>query len=120
VFGTYRKGPLTLTAQARYTGAAQASVFWVGPEDPKYATESWFTLSRNDLPSWTTWNTTLRYDLGRLGFADKLDSIDVSLTVDNVFDKQPDFWSGGNIAGVNTRFYSGIGRSYRLGLQMEF
>lgn len=121
LFGTYRKGPLSITAQARYTGAAQASVFWVGPDDPKYQPESWFTLSRNELPSWTTWNTTLRYDLGLIGFAsDRLDAIEVSFTIDNVFDRQPEFWSGGNIAGVNTRYYSGIGRSYRLGLQMEF
>ena len=121
VFGTYRKGPWSVTAQARYTGSAQASVFWVGPDDPKYQPETWFTLSRNELPSWTTWNTTVRYNLSRIGFAaDKLDAIDVSLTIDNVFDKQPEFWSGGNIAGVNTRFYNGIGRSFRLGLQMEF
>ncbi len=121
LFGTYRKGPWSVTAQARYTGSAQGSMFWVGPDDPKYAPERWFTISKNRMPSWITWNTTVNYDFGRSrAMPSGLDTLRLSLRIENLFDKQPNFWSGGHIAGVNTRYFNGMGRTFRLQLQTEF
>ena len=51
LYGTYRKGPFTVTAQARYTGAGKISVGWVGPDDPRYGPERYATMSENLLPS---------------------------------------------------------------------
>ncbi len=121
LFGTYRRNALSVTAQARFTGRAQGSVFWVGPDDPRWEPDAHFTISQNRMPSWTTWNTTISYNLGQSGFApERFTDLNVSLRIDNVFDKQPNFWSGGGIGGVNTRFFSGMGRNYRLGLTMQF
>ncbi len=121
LFGTYRKNAFSFTAQARFTGSALGSVFWVGPEDPRWEPDTWFTISQNRMPSWTTWNSTISYDFNQSRFAvDRLNQLSVSLNIDNMFDKQPNFWSGGRIAGVNTRFYNGIGRAYRLNVTMGF
>ncbi|MFO7287316.1 MAG: TonB-dependent receptor [Gammaproteobacteria bacterium] len=121
LFGTYRRDAWTVTAQARYTGEGKGSVFWVGPEDPKWAPDRWFTISDNTMPSWTTWNTTVSYDFSRSQLATgRFSELNVALTINNVFDKQPNFWSGGFIAGVNTRFFDGMGRTYRLTMQMSF
>ncbi len=121
LFGTYRRNALSVTAQARFIGKAQGSVFWVGPDDPRWEPDSHFTISQNQMPSWTTWNTTINYNIGQSRFApERFTDLSLSLRIDNVFDKQPNFWSGGNIAGVNTRFFNGMGRNYRLGLTMQF
>ncbi len=121
LFGTYRKGPLSFTAQARFVGEAQGSTNWVGPDDPRFQPESHWTVSQNRMPAWTTWNTSVGYNFGQSRFApQRFSELNVSLNIDNVFDKQPNFWSGGHVAGVNTRFYSGMGRTYRLGLRMGF
>ncbi len=121
LFGTYRRSAFSVTAQARFIGRAQGSVFWVGPEDPRWAPDSHFTISRNKMPSWTTWNTTLGYNIGQSRFGpERFNDLNLSLRIDNVFDKQPNFWSGGGIGGVNTRFFNGMGRNYRLGLTMQF
>ncbi len=121
LFGTYRKGPFSLTGQARFIGSAVGSVFWVGPDDPRWGPDLHFTTNMNRMPSWTTWNTTLNFDFNQSRFSlDRFNELSVSLNVDNVFDKQPNFWSGGGIAGVNTRFFSGIGRAYRLNMRMGF
>ena len=121
LFGTYRKNAWSITAQARYTGTGLGSVFWVGPEDPRWAPDTHFTISRNRMPSWTTWNTTFNYDFGRSQFAlSRFNEMSLALTIDNLFDRQPGFWSGGNIAGVNTRMFSGMGRSYRMNFSMAF
>ncbi len=121
LFGTYRKNAVSFTAQARFIGSGMGSVFWVGPDDPRWAPDRHFTISQNRMPSWTTWNSTIAYDFNQSRFAlNRLNELSVSLNIDNVFDKQPNFWSGGNIAGVNTRFFNGIGRAYRLNVRMGF
>ncbi|HEX6993783.1 MAG TPA: TonB-dependent receptor plug domain-containing protein [Gammaproteobacteria bacterium] len=121
LYGTYRKGPFSVTAQARYIGEGKVSTLWVGPEDPRWGPELWYTMDINTLPSWTTWNATFNYDFAQSRFApSRFQSFRVGLVVDNVFDRQPDFWSGGSIGGINQRFFSGMGRSYRLNLNMEF
>ncbi len=121
LFGTYRRNAWSVTAQARFTGSGQGSVLWVGPDDPKWAPDSHFTISNNTMPSWTTWNTTFNYNFGQSRLAPQMfTDLSVSLNIDNLFDKQPNFWSGGNTGGVNTRFFNGMGRTYRLGLRMGF
>src|SRR5690606_29081458 len=121
LFGTYRKGPWAVTAQARYTGSAQGSMFWIGPDDPKFAPESWFTISKNRMPSWVTWNATVNYDFGRSrAMPASMEALRLSLRIENLFDKQPNFWSGAHIAGVNTRYLNGTGRTFPLQHQTEF
>lgn len=121
LYGTYRKGPFSVTAQGRYVGEGAVSTLWVGPEDPRWGAERWYTMDINKLPSWTTWNATFSYDFARSRSAPaRFSTMNLQLVVDNVFDKQPSFWSGGGIGGVNTRFFSGMGRAYRLRLNTEF
>jgi iron complex outermembrane receptor protein len=120
LYGTYRRGPFSVTAQARYIGQGAVSTLWVGPDDPRWGPELWYTMDINTLPSWTTWNATFNYDFAqsRRAFG-SFSSFRLGLVVDNVFDRQPGFWSGG-ANGVNQRFFNGIGRSYRVNLNVEF
>jgi hypothetical protein len=42
------------------------------------------------------------------------------MDVDNAGDRIPDFFSGRNAGGLNTTYFSGMGRQYNLGVRMEF
>jgi outer membrane receptor protein involved in Fe transport len=43
----------------------------------------------------------------------------VTGTINNLFDKSPPF-TGGGISGASAGFHDTMGRSYRMGVRMEF
>lgn len=121
LYATYSRNAFSITGQARYTGAGVVSLTDIGPEDPRWAPELFNTRSINKLPSWTVWSLTTNYNFAASRFApDRWENLQLSLTIDNVFDKQPGFWSGGGTGGVNRRFFSSNGRTYRLNFRSAF
>ena len=122
---SYANRAFSVTTQFRYIGAARISESSVGPDDPRWCAGCLGTVSINALPSWTTVNLTTSYDFTRSRFApERFENLQLSLTIDNLLDKQPDFYSAGsatgNVGGVNTRFYSGNGRTFRMNLRTRF
>src|SRR5690606_28643586 len=122
VYASYAKQAFTITGQARYTGSGRQQFGALGQGDPGWAPNVYGTWYQLDLPSWTTFNLTTSYNFARSRFApERFENLQLSLTVDNLFDKQPDFYSCQNCTGgVNTRFYNGNGRTYRLNFRSAF
>ena len=86
-----------------------------------YSVDLTNTVSDSTLPSWATVNMTFNYDFSRSSFAPQMfDSLTAFLSIENVGDRVPDFFSGNGAGGVNTSFFSGLGRQFRLGMRMEF
>jgi outer membrane receptor protein involved in Fe transport len=108
--------------QARYTGKGWQSFQGLDPGDPGFQWNQYNTVMEQELPSWTTYNLTTSYNFARSRFAlEKFENLQLSLTVDNLFDKQPDFYSSTSATGgVNTRFYNGNGRTFRLNFRSQF
>ena len=87
----------------------------------EYADDIIRTVDNNDIPSWTTLNLNFNYDFGRSRFLlEQFESLNVYLNIENVGDRIPTFFSGIGAGGINTSLYSGFGRSYRMGVRMEF
>ena len=79
------------------------------------------TVADSKLPSWTTVNLNFRYDFGRSRWApEQFNSLAAYLNITNVGDRVPDFYSGYGAGGINTTFFSGMGRQIELGVQMSF
>lgn len=122
MFWTYYKNAFTATVQAIYTGSGHMNLQngWVAPGDPGWAPELTQTVPYNRLPSWTTWNMTLQYDFAQSRFAPaRFEELAAYLRVDNVMDKDPIFSNGG-VGGVNAMFFPTLGRTFQLGLRMQF
>src|SRR5690606_9814159 len=121
-YTSYSKNAFTITGQARYTGKGTQGLDSTGPGDPGYVPNAYGTWYQNHLPSWTTFNLTTSYNFARSRFApERFENLQLSLTIDNLFDKQPDFYSCGRCTGgVNTRFYGGNGRTFRLNFRPAF
>src|SRR5690606_20010239 len=111
MYASYSKQAFTITGQARYTGKGVQQLNGIDPGDPTFQYDmlnSWYGL---DLPSWTPFNLTTSYNFARSRFApERFENLQLSLTIDNLFDKQPDFYScDACTGGVNTRFFGGNG-----------
>ena len=144
LFLTYSKNAFSLTAQALYTGTGKLNQQerWLQPNDVitftdydngfpdpnpiypltvAYAPNLSRTTLRNELPSWTTLNLNFNYNFGRSRLQlDRFESLSAYLNIENVGDRIPQFFSGTGAGGINTALYSGMGRSYRMGVRMEF
>src|SRR5690606_11236529 len=124
---SYSRGPLSVTTQARYTGKGVVNLDRLREQSetggaPALNTYgSWYDVF---LPSWTTWNLTTSYNFARSRFApERFENLQLSLTIDNLFDKQPDqdYYSCTSCTGgINTRFYNGNGRTFRLNFRSQF
>lgn len=134
MFFTYQKNAFSLTGQVRYVGTGKLYVQegWISEGEVGYPNEdgtggtpyAWDrsnTVSDSTLPSWTTLNLNFSYDFSssRLPL-NRFQSLSVYLNIENVGDRVPDFFSGTGPGGVNTIFFSGIGREYRMGVRMQF
>ncbi len=63
----------------------------------------------------------LNYDFSRSRFNfDRFDALSVFLNIQNVGDRIPDFFSGREAGGVNTTYFSIMGRQYNVGVRAEF
>jgi hypothetical protein len=87
------------------------------PYDPRLEN----TVTKSTLPSWTTMNLNIAYDFSRSRRSfDAFESFQVYLNITNVGDRVPGFYSGWGAGGINSTYFSGMGRQYELGLQMTF
>ncbi|HEX6993786.1 MAG TPA: TonB-dependent receptor plug domain-containing protein [Gammaproteobacteria bacterium] len=138
LFFTYAKNAFSITTQVRYVGSGRLNNQdgWIGPGefgqyvDPatgevvgpfEYSWDRDRTVSDPDLPSWATMNLNFSYDFARSPFAPRaFDGLSAFVNIENVGDRVPDFFSGNGPGGVNTTFFSGLGRQIRLGMRMEF
>jgi len=127
-----------VTSQIQYigTGRLNNQDGWIGPDEVGWYTDQLTglpvgpfpydatidrTVTDSTLPSWTTLTMNFNYDFGRSRFNfDRFESMSVYLNIDNVGDRVPNFFSGNAGGGVNTTFFDPIGRSYRMGVRMEF
>jgi len=61
------------------------------------------------------------YDFGRSRLQlDRFEALSAYLNIENVGDRIPTFFSGTGAGGINTALFSGMGRSFRMGVRMEF
>jgi iron complex outermembrane recepter protein len=135
-FVSYRKQAFTVTGQLRHVGAGRLNVqnTWLGPGECSTYTQSGEelvacydpnvtdTVTFGGLPSWTTLNLNFSYDLAsapRFNFS-RFGDMTVFFNITNVADKTPDFFSGRGAGGVNTTYFSGMGRQFNLGARMQF
>jgi hypothetical protein len=141
MFMTYAKNAFSLTGQVRYIGSGRLNTQqpWIGPGETSsstvttlgptfgqqfnygYNTDLRSTITSNDLPSWATLNVNVGYDFSASRFSfDRFEELQVYLNVENIGDRVPDFFSGTGAGGINTTYFSGMGRQYRLGMRMQF
>jgi outer membrane receptor protein involved in Fe transport len=134
-FMSYNKNAFTVSGQLLYTGKGRLNIQdgWISEgESVSYTTGGVLqvatydpsilnTVSAGALPSWTTLNLNFNYDFSRSRFQfDRFESLSVYVDIDNAADRIPDFFSGTNAGGLNTTYFSGLGRQYNLGVRMEF
>jgi len=144
---TYEKNAFSFTSQIRYLGSGRLNIGdgWIGPGDAgfffgapaapadpyctgaggrvacPYDARLENTVASSRLPSWTTLTLNLRYDFGRSAWApENFNSLAAYINITNVGDRVPDFYSGYGAGGVNSTFFSGMGRQLELGVQMSF
>jgi len=131
MFMTYSKNALTMTSQIRYIGSGRLNnqQQWIGPgergNNPTggyyYAPGLFGTVTDSTLPSWTTLNLTFEYDFSSSSLQiERFEGLSAYIDIDNVANRTPDFFSGNGAGGINTTYFSGIGREYRLGVRMQF
>ncbi len=118
---SYSRERFSITGQVRYTGSGKLDLLdpYLGPSDAGYNPGLTGSVSNSDVPSHETFNLSGSYNL-RSGGGMKRTELFASIT--NVFDKDPPF-SGNNTfgtGGVNGAFFDTLGRTYRIGLRMNF
>jgi outer membrane receptor protein involved in Fe transport len=139
-FMTYQKNAFSVTGQIRYVGTGKLAKqnAWIGYGesgqrviqggaqigqivDAPWAPNISATVYNNDLPSWTTLNLNFEYNFSRsrLSF-ERFESLSAYFNITNVADRIPDFFSGNAAGGVNSTYFSGLGRQYRMGVRMQF
>ena len=134
---TYQKNAFSVTSQLRYVGAGRLNLQdnWISEGETghytnpttgaevfvPYAANLTNTITDSTLPSWATMNVNLRYDfsVSRLAL-DRFNGLQAFLNITNVGDRIPNFFSGTGPGGVNTTFFSGLGRQYEIGVEMKF
>jgi outer membrane receptor protein involved in Fe transport len=116
LIASYSSGPLTVTTQGRYTSSGLLDVVSPrrGPDDPLYNPGLINSIVDNTVPAHFTQNLTASYD-----FEVRDTQAEVWMSVNNLWDKDPPFSAGGT-GGVNGIFYDTLGRSYRLGMRLNF
>jgi hypothetical protein len=112
----FTSGPFTVTTQGRYTSEGKLDLVSPrrGPDDPLYNPALVNSIVDNTVPAHFTQNLTASYDFEVRGTETEL-----WMSVNNIWDKDPPFSAGGT-GGVNGIFYDTLGRSYRLGVRLNF
>jgi hypothetical protein len=134
---TYQRKGLSVTSQVRYVGAGRLNLQdnWISEGEVghytnpttgaevfvPYSANLTNTISDSALPSWATLNVNIGYDFNQSGRAlSRFNGLRAFLNITNVGDRVPDFFSGTGPGGVNTAFFSALGRQYDLGVEMRF
>ena len=134
-FISYNRRALTVGAQFLYTGSGSLNLQdgWIAPGEAAsyfedgvqqiavYDPDVTDTVSAGSLPSWTTINLNVSYDFARSRFDfGRFEALSIFLNIENAGDRIPSFFSGRNAGGLNTQYFSGLGRQFNLGARMEF
>jgi outer membrane receptor protein involved in Fe transport len=106
---TLDRGPLSLTAQARFIGAAKLVNGWTGKD-----------VDRNKVPAIAYFDLRGSYRLNKV--------ISLYGTIDNLLDQDPPLLAGTSRQGQNVYYFTAtrgdiydlIGRSYRIGIRATF
>jgi len=116
LIASYSSGPLTITTQGRYTDEGKIDLVSPrrDPSDPLYNPGLINSIADNTIPSHFTQNVTASYD-----FMVRDTETEVWMSVNNIWDKEPPFSAGGT-GGINGIFYDTLGRTYRLGIRLNF
>jgi outer membrane receptor protein involved in Fe transport len=116
LIGSFNSGPLTITTQGRYTSSGTLDQVSPrrDPTDPLYDPLRVNSIVDNTVPAHFTQNVTASYD-----FEVRDTEAEVWMSVNNLWDKDPPFSAGGT-GGVNGIFYDTLGRTYRLGVRLNF
>jgi len=114
---SYARGGFTITGQGQYVseGRMDLETPKIGPGEPGYDVNLVGSTSTPTVGSHFTTNLTGSYRFD----ADRLENMEVFLSINNLTDKDPQFASGG-IGGAYPVLYPALGRSYRMGLRMAF
>lgn len=138
LWATYARGGLASTLQVRYVSSGRLSNQgqWIGPGESGHYTNPTTneqvgpiaydpsldnTINKPTLPSWTVYNLHFTYSFADSPFSgDRLSGLELYAHVDNVFNKMPEFYSGRNAGGINSVYYSGLGRQYQIGMHYQF
>jgi iron complex outermembrane receptor protein len=116
LIASFASGPLTITTQGRYTSEGKLDLVSPrrDPSDALYDPTRVNSIVDNTVPSYLTQNLTVSYD-----FDVRDTEAELWLSVNNLWDKEPPFSAGGT-GGVNGIFYDTLGRSYRVGVRLNF
>jgi outer membrane receptor protein involved in Fe transport len=118
---TYNRGPFMITAQGRYFTDAiiDKNTPKTDPTQDGYNPLLNGSITTNRTSSHFTMNLTGSYAFS-LG---NIETLEVFGTIDNVFDEDPQFASGGagfGVASTNPIYFPTLGTTYRVGVRMEF
>jgi hypothetical protein len=118
---TYNRGPLSVTGQVRYVGDGVMNYNGV-VFDGTQPTPPLVSADRNRVPSYAVTSLNGSYTFSDLG---PLKSMQMFLSIDNVFDREPPVatgtgFGGAAFGGTNAVFYDTLGRAYRLGFRTTF
>jgi hypothetical protein len=120
---SYLHGPFTITAQGRYFTDAliDKNTPKTDPTQAGYNPTLNGSIDINRTDSHFTMNLTTSYRFS-WGEGDA-SGMEVFANIDNVFDEDPQFASGGagfGVANTNPIYFPTLGRMYRVGMRMEF
>ncbi|MDQ2640188.1 MAG: TonB-dependent receptor [Pseudomonadota bacterium] len=122
----YVVGDFTSSLAARYIGGARLDNTWCdadqfeGGRCDTYVDELGRFLGGSVDRNWVkpyynfTLSTSYRLDVGNLK------KFEIRGTINNLFDKDPPFSGGGTLSGASPNYHDTFGRSFRLGLSMDF
>jgi hypothetical protein len=111
---SWRKGPVRLTAQARFISDGKVHQTRIGPDDPSYNEDAVNSLDSNRVPSYVNWSLN-----GSYKFSVRSTAFEVFGSIRNLFDKDPPL-VGAGVGGTNSVLFDTVGRSYSLGLRAAF
>jgi iron complex outermembrane recepter protein len=124
---TWARGPLSLTGQVRYVADGIMDFNGITPDDPRFTgpiVPPSRTISDNRVPSYEVFALSGSYRFENVG---PLEGLQLFAVVDNLFDKEPPIAPGGGAfgpananGGTNAIYFDTQGRSFRLGVRMNF
>jgi outer membrane receptor protein involved in Fe transport len=114
LIGSWRKGPVRLTAQARYISDGRVHQTRIGPDDPSYNEDALNSLDSNRVPGYVDWSLNGSYQ-----FTARSTEYELFGSIRNLFDQDPPL-VGAGVGGTNSVLFDTVGRTYSLGLRVAF
>ena len=111
---SWRKGPVRLTAQARFLSSGRVHQTRIGPDNPAYNEDALNSLDSNHVPSYVNWSLNGSYQ-----FTVRATDFELFGSIRNLLDKDPPL-VGAGVGGTNSVLFDTVGRSYSLGMRVAF